>query len=1081
MKTRSLAWTLGRLRAALPILLLVLSPGLVFAIPATAQGPEPGVPSPAAERAAPALASLDALDVTRLALRESLHALLEGRLPESVSVSSLFGVALDDQRAVAARVGELEASKAALERRIGELEQRPAALAAEEEGKEEDGSESTPAPGIAETTDDASIIADADSMRLELEIVDLRLRALRPLSRSLGQMTEAARRILPTLGDRRKSLREHASLIAEVGSEARALDARVQRLASRARSGLLVGFISERRELTSEAELLAAAMARQGQQLTSLAEELVVLASTMESAGAGLRDAILRSMVRSDRQEALDQLFLTHLRAQRRLRKSVSQVLGIPGQQELEALRDEIRATLPAPPEIGTTSDAQFILGAAADLRERIASLVSIEVASRNAWKLAFENEVVTVLSEQASSEVRNDAYGLSAEILDDILSEVSLAWERLRDELRAHREEIPSWTALVSSAPGQGYLLRAAGVLLILGIWLVLRRQTSRMTVFFVKILARLPALRGHVGAIVRSFGLIERILPALLGLIGLQIAIEVLGRSAEAGRTLRALLLPLLVYLLGRQALIGATRRLARGRPALIELPSATRDRLQRTYATLGLVIAFGTMLDGIARIGIGAGRLVSLLDAAVLAWIGVWAAWEAFRWRTPLSQTWTRLLSETEEGETTIEGRLAQWMGTHRLGFLLSPVALLRLVGTAFTRFVGSLATRTSLIQSLRAQRLRRRSKQATEEEGSQTTALPQEYLAAFPMHPILGEDDSILVPRKSLLSGISEQLDRWSESKAGGSLALIGEKGIGKTTLAALIGKRTHDLEIVHHTIRGKPGTEKELLSSLAPIFGELVDLDDLVETLRAGPERIVLLDEAHNVFLRRVGGYEAYDSLVELVNSTSSKVFWVLVFNSFTWRFLSESRGRVQYFRKLLYLPGWSADEIQQLIRLRHEPTGFDLEFDEMLLSDEKSGSPGLELVEGSEGYFRILWDSSGGNPRIATQLWLDSLTHLGDSRLRVGLFREPDSEVLSSLPDDLLFALAAICQHENLTSEELAIVMNVSERFTFFAVAFLTESGFLEPKDTEGERYTLSPKYYRAVLRILKSKHLLFD
>jgi len=202
---------------------------------------------------------------------------------------------------------------------------------------------------------------------------------------------------------------------------------------------------------------------------------------------------------------------------------------------------------------------------------------------------------------------------------------------------------------------------------------------------------------------------------------------------------------------------------------------------------------------------------------------------------------------------------------------------------------------------------------------------------------------------------------------------------------------------------------------------------------------------------------------------------------VLVFNSFTWRFLNESRGRVHYFRQVLPIPKWSSEEIEKMIRLRNKKTGYDLRFDEVLLSDARSNSNGFSLVEEADGYFRLLWESSGGNPRIAAHLWLSSLRLISEKTLGVGLFSEPSVAVLSDLQDELVFCLAAICQHENLSHQELALVLNTSDGFARFAIQFLNEAGFIEPKASAADRSTLGPKYYRAVLRSLRNKHLLFE
>jgi hypothetical protein len=250
---------------------------------------------------------------------------------------------------------------------------------------------------------------------------------------------------------------------------------------------------------------------------------------------------------------------------------------------------------------------------------------------------------------------------------------------------------------------------------------------------------------------------------------------------------------------------------------------------------------------------------------------------------------------------------------------------------------------------------------------------------------------------------------------------------------------------------------------------------------IASQLKSGDERIVLLDEAHNVFLRTVDGYDAYEALVRLVNHTSDKVFWVLVFNAFSWAFINESRKRIHYFRRLLRLPSWGQDEIQDLIVKRNKKSGFEIVFDEMLLDENRSLSGQFEVVEGADGFFRLLWETSRGNPRVATHLWLKSLTPLGENKLNVGLFGESSSEELVKMDRELLFTLAAVCQHENLSVAELKEVLNVSLDFAGFAVRYLTEYNLLEPKHTDQRRMTLAPHYYPQILKILRQNHLIFE
>lgn len=1053
-----------------------------------------------------------ATDSADTALRIRLEALLAGTLAPSIDAVSLFTVPLDDRAAVADRVSSLleQAETAAtrlesMREQLRELEARVQADATRESTAALDDApgappnrapenppplaEPEPAPhNLAETSQGGAserleIQREVEVLRERFTVAELRRSYLERLLERLGNASEAAQRILPTLGRPQDDLGKRASDIDGLANRLESLSQRLRVTAERSRAGVLVGFVSEQRSIADELASTAGIVAEAASRLRSRSRAWATQAESIESEGQRVRQAFFRAAARDAGQADLDAMFLTRLRAQRLLRKRVDDTRAIPEGAEILALQAEADAIATDPSAIVTTTAARSALAGAIENHRRVLDLAAAEQSAVSGWELAFENALVSVLSEQASPDAREDAYALSSEWVDDVRSEGRVAWERMRAGFESQRASIPTLRALLTEPAGHGYLKKLAALLAILGSWLALKRQTPRITVSLVKALARSKSFRGRVGILVRWSGLVQSVLPPILALLGLWIAVWILRDSPTPAQLAWAIGFPLCLYAIGRQLLIGATRRITTGRPALIEILPATLEKLTRTYATLGWVVAIAYILDGTARVVIGAGRLVALIDGAVLVWVGVWAAWETIRWRIPLARAWSRVVPETPEEEPpSLEANVASWMETSAFGFLLSGPALLRVALTPAARAVSATATDTNVVQTIRAWLLRRRSRKV-EISGEASGELPEEYLEAFPLHPILGEDDALLVSREELLETILAQFKTWKQSQADGSLALIGEKGIGKTTLAAQISRKVDDIELVQHTIRGKPTTREELIAALSAAFEAPpgLDLEGLTQWLCEGPERVILLDEAHNVFLRRVDGYGAYDALIDLVNATTSKVFWVVLFNSFTWRFLNESRGRVHYFRKLVQVPNWTAEEIQKLVLLRNKRTGFELRFNDLLLSDDRTQSGGLELVEESEGYFRLLWESSGGNPRIATKLWLSSLSFLREKQLAVGLFRESSSEALSGVKDDVLFSLAAICQHENLSAAELARVLNLPEGFARFAIQYLNESGVLEAKDASGERYTLAPTHYRAALRLLRRRHLIFD
>ena len=976
-----------------------------------------------------------------------LRALNAAALPDSIGASTLFGVRLDDLGAVEARIGQLEAELASL--------------------KEAEGVEPDPAH------------------QLRRDLARERATYLETLSERLGEMPEAAQRILPELGAPRAALRGFAERTAALAEALAASASRLDALRLRLEAGGLVGFAAEARETARDFANLVGALRIRSTQLEAVAGAQLELAQKLEAEGRELRRRFFNSLRAPDREKDLNAAFHAHLEEKRRLDRATSAAgpTAKPGELvELIALAGSI------PPErrLGTVAEASVLRPSLGSLLARSDAVTAAAPAALDEWRLAFENEAVTVLSGQVSAAVRREAYALSSSLLRDARAEAELAWGRAAAGWRSAREDVPTLGALFRSTRGRSWLVRALGVGLVFGAWYAAWRATGGLVVRGVRSLARATAGRFglRVGTLVRGSGLVQRVLPVLLGWPTLWASQAFLGGDTVLAALLGAIASPLLWYALGLQTLLGATRRIEPWRPALIEVSASVLPRLQHTYARLGLVVAVGAVAHGVARIAIGQGLLVTWLGALLLVWVGVWAAWEAVAWRETLALAWQKRLPEPEEGaEPGLERRVAVWMERSRWGAVLSLPAALRLVIGWLESGIAEISRRTDIAELLEARRLRRAAR-SDDTPAPEPEALPEEYLREFPLRPILGDGDALLLPRRETVDEVLAQLGRWRESGGGeGSIAVVGEKGSGKTTLAALVASRIEEVAVTQHTLRGKPVGREGLYRALAPSLSVngAEDFEDWIDGLCAGPERVVLLDECHNTFLRTVGGFEAYEALVELVNATSKQVFWVLLFNSFTWRFLNDSRSRQHYFRRLLEVPAWSADEIRELIRRRNNQTGFEVEFDEALLSGERAGSGQLELIEGADGYFRLLRETSGGNPRIATRLWLSSLSVVGEKKLRVQTFREPVSQALSGLSDELLFALAAISQHENLSTDELRRVLNVPEGLARFAVQYLGEAGLVTPKDGSKDRVTLSAPYYRQTLRALRNKHLLFE
>jgi hypothetical protein len=239
--------------------------------------------------------------------------------------------------------------------------------------------------------------------------------------------------------------------------------------------------------------------------------------------------------------------------------------------------------------------------------------------------------------------------------------------------------------------------------------------------------------------------------------------------------------------------------------------------------------------------------------------------------------------------------------------------------------------------------------------------------------------------------------------------------------------------------------------------------------------------VVVLDNCHNLFLRRVGGFEAWDCFVRIVDQTCDNTFWLIAMNQASWDYLYNAAGQVPYFRRVVRIEPWGERWIQRLLLLRMRRAGYAVSFSDLVITQLPDLDLSAQAGRTAGGYFRMLWDFTAGNPQLASHFWLDSLVPSTDreDEVRVHLFAQPDMASLERLPADTAFVLTAVAEHENIDLAETVRTTRLSRDFCALALNACLEDGYLER--VAGTRVRLSARWQRPIVRFLKRKHLLHE
>lgn len=993
-------------------------------------------------------------------LRETekeLGALLEGRIADDRLPSALAGSSLGSLTAVNAALESLRSQEPRLKQLLRDLDKKLTTTPEQDELHAK----------MVEPIHRARQIAT-----LELSILQKRLDYLNAVEHLFSRFQDVARRSFLDLNAPREARRQRLNDATKSHSAVKALRERVLYVRQLAQAGRLVGFSVDLGQVIALARDLENKLEDQQSQLRAVLDVLSHAIEDQEARARVIWRRVLASVLDPNRQAIWDSDFTEHVQRHRALRlRARNRRASFP---DLKVISSRLEGALPSPQKIGSTSQATTQLEGLLLLHANIDEALSDLGALSTAWEMAFEKELVTIFSDLASEETRVTAFRLSTELLRDLWAEGALVFRALVEWGQEKRKLLQGVFQAGRMGSAWREIARWSLGLLLVAIGLTYRSRSVKLVSLTVARLAKVEFFRGRVGALVRWGSLGHALAPTVVVLLGLFFAMLVVGRDHSEIQ-----LLWVFVWWFGGYALLGCliaglTTPVSRARPAFLQIKPENNKLLDKTYKRFGFFLTSAIVVDEITSRFMGVGPLQTLIDYAVLVWMMGWALWSLLQWRLPIAGAWLEFSVQSPR-----ELAIAGWMQEHRLGAILSPVALVRMGSARVVAHVRDILQKGGVIAYLRAQFLKRIAQRTADASPSETKALPGCYIDEFPLYPVLGEDDSILLPREEQVGEVMDQLKRWKETRTDGSLVLLGGKGMGKTTFLSMLHRKVTDIEVVHHSWSKKTLTETEVVEEISESLGVAGDsIGALCDALNAGPRRVVLLDEAHDVFLRTVYGYKGFDALVRLVNGTSDKIFWVLVFNEYAWQFINESRRRARYFRKLMKLPDWSSSDLQDLIARRNRRSGYTVEFDAAIA--DRGASDEIRLIEGGDSYFRLLADASGGNPRVATYLWLQSLELIGEKKLLVRLVREPKLTT-DGLTDEMLFVMAAVCQHENLSAEHLEITLRLRPGSALFAMQFLREKGIFEPKERNKERMTLSPKFYRPTLRVLRNKHLLFE
>jgi len=362
-----------------------------------------------------------------------------------------------------------------------------------------------------------------------------------------------------------------------------------------------------------------------------------------------------------------------------------------------------------------------------------------------------------------------------------------------------------------------------------------------------------------------------------------------------------------------------------------------------------------------------------------------------------------------------------------------------------------------------------------------------SLPQSYRKPFLPVPL--EDEELLIGRDEQLEQLERAFKNWQDGHPT-SVALIGPQGCGKTSLINCFQQRqSQKRRILRCYMEKRLRSEQlvfEFFCQLFQINPPLDNVETLIARLLQAEPQLIVIEGAHNLLLRVIGGRKAAETFMYVMLCTRQQHFWLLTCRRFPWNNMDRHIGISRYFSHVMAVDSLPEDRLREALKLRLEKCGLQVAFCRSREEFEREQQPEVEEQDGREDtFYRAVITNSGRN-FYATLYFLllccryeaktQSLLLYPPDHLDMAFVKEMDRLHLLTLVELAGHGVLSIKEHEQIFRK-----VGLQSKIVF---EYLEQLKLVEPIVTKNngdeKAYDLSPVIHHAVKTALEQLNLLY-
>lgn len=349
------------------------------------------------------------------------------------------------------------------------------------------------------------------------------------------------------------------------------------------------------------------------------------------------------------------------------------------------------------------------------------------------------------------------------------------------------------------------------------------------------------------------------------------------------------------------------------------------------------------------------------------------------------------------------------------------------------------------------------------------------LPYIYQRLFKIEPL--KSFELFIGRNKPAEMLLSAYTKWKEGRFA-PVVIIGEKGSGKTTIINWFLKtKIHNEQVIYLDLHEVNKTPEMFYHEIEAL---VADKRNATASPSSSRNTILAIDGLARLFTTEINGFTYLMKTMKLISETNSQVFWIVSAHLYSWHYIDKSFKISDYFAYHIKLTDIKAEDLKQIIKKRHNISGFRLIYESVpakksFVRSNKSNTEKTQ-AELEDAYFKSLTEFNNNNLSQAFLYWLRSTSKVENDTIYIRQISEIKNNFIKSISLPKMITLKNILLLNGITIEGYARKFNQHPELSKLHLDQMKDDGLLVMAQ---DYYLINPIIYSQIIKELYILNLL--